>query len=319
MSDMSHPIFSDLADPSRRDILLRLRTGPRSVTALVGSTGLKQPNVSNHLARLRERGIVRAQRIGRQVFYSLADPQIASLLSAALRAPQAQPKVATIPADVTRCRARLLQCLRSHDERAAGEVVSGCLSRQLPLERLYVEVFEPCLIEIGRDVDEGRASICDEHRSTAIVERLMACAMQFSAAEPLGARTAVVGCVEGNWHSIGPRMLADVLASRGWRCVYLGADVPTQSWVEAARTERAAAVLLSCGISDHREAAARAIAALQDMRRADPSADCAIGIGGAEIRRRPGLAERLGADFTARTVADLLPQLERALARAQTS
>src|SRR5579862_7672418 len=63
-----------LAEPSRRALLENLRFGRKSVTELVTATNLKQPNVSNHLAKMRQQGIVRAERIGRQVYYSLAMP-----------------------------------------------------------------------------------------------------------------------------------------------------------------------------------------------------------------------------------------------------
>ena len=68
-----------LAEPSRRAILESLRFGQKSVTELVVATRLKQPNVSNHLAKMRVQNIVRAERIGRQVYYSIAMP-VADLL-----------------------------------------------------------------------------------------------------------------------------------------------------------------------------------------------------------------------------------------------
>ena len=42
-----------------------LRVGRKSVSELVHLTHLKQPNVSNHLAKMREQGLVRAERSGR--------------------------------------------------------------------------------------------------------------------------------------------------------------------------------------------------------------------------------------------------------------
>src|SRR5262249_41955731 len=68
-----------LAEPSRRMILETLRFAPKTVSELVQATHLKQPNVSNHLAKMREHGIVRAERSGRHVYYSIAMP-VADLL-----------------------------------------------------------------------------------------------------------------------------------------------------------------------------------------------------------------------------------------------
>ncbi|HEX8996633.1 MAG TPA: metalloregulator ArsR/SmtB family transcription factor [Ktedonobacterales bacterium] len=71
-----------LADPLRLDILRELMGGAASVSELTALTGATQSNVSNHLALLRERGLVRATREGRQMLYELRDPAVASLIEA---------------------------------------------------------------------------------------------------------------------------------------------------------------------------------------------------------------------------------------------
>jgi DNA-binding transcriptional ArsR family regulator len=53
------------------------------VTELVACTGLTQPNVSNHLACLRDCGLVLKEPRGRFAYYSLADARIDMLLQLA--------------------------------------------------------------------------------------------------------------------------------------------------------------------------------------------------------------------------------------------
>ena len=48
------------ADPTRAAILALLRDGPHCVCEMAAALGERQNNVSNHLARLREAGFVRA-------------------------------------------------------------------------------------------------------------------------------------------------------------------------------------------------------------------------------------------------------------------
>lgn len=79
-------MFHGLSDPTRLAILLALLDGERRVTELVATVGSSQPNVSNHLACLRECGLVTdrpAER--RQVFYSIARPELREVLLAAER------------------------------------------------------------------------------------------------------------------------------------------------------------------------------------------------------------------------------------------
>jgi DNA-binding transcriptional ArsR family regulator len=69
-----------LADPLRLLILQHLMEGPATVSELISVTGEAQSKLSNHLAVLRERELVRAQREGRQVVYALRDASVAQLI-----------------------------------------------------------------------------------------------------------------------------------------------------------------------------------------------------------------------------------------------
>lgn len=84
--DVKAKLFRGFADPSRLTILEILRNGSHCVTDLVKATGLSQPNLSMHLACLRECGLVRARRNGRFVYYELADPAVDRLLQSAEQA-----------------------------------------------------------------------------------------------------------------------------------------------------------------------------------------------------------------------------------------
>jgi DNA-binding transcriptional ArsR family regulator len=61
-----------LADVNRLRIVRCLADGPATVTELIGHVGLSQPLVSWHLGRLREVGLVTAERHGRETIHSIA-------------------------------------------------------------------------------------------------------------------------------------------------------------------------------------------------------------------------------------------------------
>lgn len=69
-----------LSEPVRLSVLQVLMGGPAVVAELVSATGASQPNVSNHLKVLRERGLVRSGRVGRQTVYEIADASVAQLV-----------------------------------------------------------------------------------------------------------------------------------------------------------------------------------------------------------------------------------------------
>ena len=91
-------LFRGLADPARLSCLLVVRQQPRTVTEVVAYTSLSQPNVSKHLACLRNCGLVQAERSGRFVFYQLAHPQVEFLLQAAEALPlEVEEQIAACP------------------------------------------------------------------------------------------------------------------------------------------------------------------------------------------------------------------------------
>ncbi len=62
--------FAALADPTRRDVLERLRKGPRAVGDIARGMPVSRPAVSQHLKVLKEAGLVTDRSEGtRRVYY----------------------------------------------------------------------------------------------------------------------------------------------------------------------------------------------------------------------------------------------------------
>src|SRR3981189_2315290 len=64
-------VFTAIAEPQRREILVLLRAGERPVTELAQELGMTQPGASKHLRVLREVGLVRDRKAGKQRLYGL--------------------------------------------------------------------------------------------------------------------------------------------------------------------------------------------------------------------------------------------------------
>lgn len=76
-------LFRGLADPTRLAILRRLGRGEHRVVELTAHLGLAQSTVSQHLACLRDCGLVTVRAQGRSSLYALARPELVDLLAAA--------------------------------------------------------------------------------------------------------------------------------------------------------------------------------------------------------------------------------------------
>ncbi|MCK8787373.1 metalloregulator ArsR/SmtB family transcription factor [Roseomonas sp. NAR14] len=80
--DQAAEFLRALAHPMRLRILCRLLEGELAVAGFESELGLRQPNLSQQLAALREAGLVATRRESKSIVYSLADARVAGVLEA---------------------------------------------------------------------------------------------------------------------------------------------------------------------------------------------------------------------------------------------
>lgn len=73
-------IFKVLGDPNRLSLVLSIGKNSRSVTEIINTTGLSQTLVSFHLKALRTAAIVKTERDGPFIYYSLSDKTLVDIL-----------------------------------------------------------------------------------------------------------------------------------------------------------------------------------------------------------------------------------------------
>jgi methanogenic corrinoid protein MtbC1/DNA-binding transcriptional ArsR family regulator len=303
-----------LAEPSRRAILTCLRFGQKSVNEIVALTQLKQPNVSNHLARMRGQGVVRAERVGRQVYYSMASPFAEALLrlheftadslasatpvqekarsmngaavllppvdlTAHLDNPETEYPLADDPQLAEWQRAYCQSLLDGQESRALA-LVNGMLENHLEMPTIYTQVFAWALGHIGELYAQGVIDEAHEHIATGITERMMAKVSHYYAPMRRVGYRALLGCVAGNWHALGLRMLADGLREKGWETLFLGANVPSASFLRKAATVRPDLIVISCAQTDQLETTRQLVAELDALRQSSPNHTFKIAVGG---------------------------------------
>jgi DNA-binding transcriptional ArsR family regulator len=71
VTDAADAVFRALADPTRREMLELLREGERTVLELAEPFRMSQPAISQHLAVLRDSGLVSFRRDGRNRIYRI--------------------------------------------------------------------------------------------------------------------------------------------------------------------------------------------------------------------------------------------------------
>lgn len=138
---------------------------------------------------------------------------------------------------------------------------------------LYEHVLTPALHEIGDRWLCGGVGVADEHIASAIVQSVLAAlAPQFPWVKS-GPR-ALVGCVQGERHDVGARIMSDLLALDGWDERFLGADLPTEQFVQKARQFAPRLIAVSITLCDGRPALQSLVEALH---REAPDAKLIVG------------------------------------------
>ncbi|WP_082682835.1 B12-binding domain-containing protein [Mycobacterium sp. GA-1285] len=211
--------------------------------------------------------------------------------------------VATTATDPAAVRDRLWEAALGGDEKAAVGVVFSAMDAGMAAEDALLEVIAPVQRKIGTEWAANRITVAQEHAATAINDRVIGALSQHTADETAAHTGRVtVACVDGEWHALPARLLAEVLRLRGWQVDFLGAQVPTPHLIAHLHQHAPDAVALSCSIPTRLPTAHGAITACQ-------AAGVSVLVGGAAFGRDGRYARLLGADAwaaDARTAAKCL-------------
>jgi MerR family transcriptional regulator, light-induced transcriptional regulator len=137
---------------------------------------------------------------------------------------------------------RLHAALCRGDERAANELVDRLAGGGMSPVELCDGLLAPALRRIGDGWATGVNTVADEHRATAICERLLA-RLPMRRTRVRG--TAVVGAPSGEHHALPAHMAAVALRYDGWRVHDLSTDLPTGDLAVFLERERPDLLVLS--------------------------------------------------------------------------
>lgn len=80
-AEQAEGLLKQMANANRLMVLCHLVSGEKTVGELAESVGLSQSALSQHLAKLREAGLVESDKRGLMVFYRICSMEAQALLS----------------------------------------------------------------------------------------------------------------------------------------------------------------------------------------------------------------------------------------------
>jgi MerR family transcriptional regulator, light-induced transcriptional regulator len=119
----------------------------------------------------------------------------------------------------------------------------------------------PSLFEMGQAWARGDLGVAEEHFASASVHRRLATIFDGSPRQ-VHAPRVLVGLAPGSRHELGVLAFAIALRRAGVDAVYLGGDVPLQSWVDSLARQGAAGVVIAVPSKEDVPACLRLSAAL---------------------------------------------------------
>ena len=163
-----------------------------------------------------------------------------------------------LPAPAALAESFLQQALGG-DLAAAYQTIIAADDVGLPLTRLFGEVLQPALTELGRRWEHGELLVAQEKEVSELARDLIADLSLRHARTSTHGPALVAACVEGERHELGLRMICGLFRAEGWAAHYLGADVAPRFVLEAVQLHRPAVVLLSVRLAQNLPAVKEAI------------------------------------------------------------
>ncbi len=186
-----------------------------------------------------------------------------------------------------------LDAMHQGSGRMADKVLGHALDQDITANEIYLDIFQNTAYEIGRKWQRNEFSVAQEHLATAIIERQMSDLRPYF--KPLRERPKkiVLGAVDKELHRVGLRMVADFFEQDGWEVYYLGATVPTSTFLSIARDFNADIIGVSAQMVYHLPAV------IEFVKEADRQGLGGIPIlaGGYPFVQNPSLYQNMGVRF----------------------
>lgn len=177
------------------------------------------------------------------------------------------------------------EALAAGSSAQAEQVMDEALLAGVAPAAIHALVIEPAMVHIGELWESNAISVADEHLATAISHGVLVRLFDaLSVTRPRSRELVLLAAVAGQRHTLGLRMIADVLGGAGFDVLFLGADVPRAGLRAFVAEHQPAVIGLGFGIATGVSRLADAIIAIHEV-----SAEPRIMLGGRAIP--PGLRD----------------------------
>jgi len=140
------------------------------------------------------------------------------------------------------------ESLINGEKQECTAIFEETVNRNAPVEKIYSELFQRSLYQVGEYWEMNKISVATEHMATAITENLMIRLQpQLFLTERTG-KKAVIACVANEHHQVGAKMVADIFEMNGWDGYFIGANTPLTELIRFLESKNPDLIGLSLSI-----------------------------------------------------------------------
>ncbi len=167
---------------------------------------------------------------------------------------------------------------------------------------IYLELFQKSLYKIGKMWEDSKINIAEEHAATTIIDYLITMLAEMARSGKTEDKSAIVSCIDKEFHQIGAKMVANLFEIHGWQTYYLGANTPSRGLLKFIEEKNPDYVGLS--INFHLNTL-RLLETLDQIRKNFPEQKIVVGGQGVQL-----VLDELKKNYPAVIVCESLQQLE---------
>ena len=274
--------------------------------AVLAAHGVGTEDVAGNLVCLRD---VLCEQLPGGMGEAVA-PYVQAALQALPEAPTALPSLLDGEDALSELARQYLQALLRAERHEASGLILDAVRAGVAVCDVYLQVFQRCQREVGRLWQLKQITVAQEHYCTAATQLAMSQLYPYLFALPKKGRRLAAASVGGELHEVGLRIVTDLFEADGWDTLYLGANLPAGSVVQAVEQHRPDLLVISATMTFHLRGVEQLIA---QVRSSEACQGVKVMVGGYPFNVDPELWRRVGADGHAGDAGEALDVAARLL------
>lgn len=178
-------------------------------------------------------------------------------------------------------------------------------ANRISLVEIYDRILFPAFQKIGTKWMNNELGVEQEHLASNTAMHAIVKLQDHVSKKPKHGGTALLGCLEDEYHELGITSVNNVLDAHGWTTYYLGANLPTESFVDAVEHYVPNAVLVSTMTPKSQRWIIEQCGILHETTQIIGAKLIVGGIAASEK-----LKKKIPADFVPSSIADVLTYIE---------